>query len=96
MERKIASKRKIAGWFGVHESFLYKLLRQKRERGDIAPLPHGGGARAKLSEEQLRELPDLVAARPEATLDEVREQIKRKARVTVSFRLTPLGSMGTS
>ncbi len=85
VERKIASKRKIAEWFEVHESFLYKLLRQKRERGDIAPLPHGGGARAKLSEDQLRQLPDLVAATPEATLDELREQIEKKARVTLSL-----------
>ena len=85
VECQIASKRQIAELFGVHESFLYKLLRQKRERGDIAPLPHGGGAHAKLSEEQLRELPDLVAAMPDATLDELREQIEKKARVTLSL-----------
>ena len=85
VERQIASKRQIAELFGVHESFLYKLLRQKRERGDIAPLPPGGGARAKLSEEQLRQLPDLVAATPDATLDELRQQIEKKARVTLSL-----------
>jgi hypothetical protein len=39
--------------FGVHESFVYKLLRQQRERGDIAPSPHGGGAVAKLNQDQL-------------------------------------------
>lgn len=84
VEHQIGSKRKIAEWFGVHESFIYKLLRQKRDRGDIAPLPHGGGARAKLSEAQLRQLPDLVAATPDATLDELREQMEKKARVEVS------------
>src|SRR2546428_5759943 len=47
VERQIGSKRKIAELFGVHESFIYKLLRQRRERGDIAPLPHGGGGRAE-------------------------------------------------
>ena len=94
VERKIASNRKIAEWFGVHESFLYKLLRQKRERGDIAPLPHGGGARAKLSEEELRELPELVAATPDATLDELREQIKKKARVSVSLSTVCRGLQG--
>ena len=50
VERQLGSKWKIAELFGVHESFIYKLLRQKRARGDIAPLPHGGGAHAKLSE----------------------------------------------
>jgi transposase len=83
--RQIGSKRKIAALFGVHESFIYKLLRQKRDRGDIAPLPHGGGAHAKLSEAQLRQLPDLVGAMPDATLDELREQLEKKARVWVSL-----------
>ncbi len=85
VERQIGSKRKIADLFGVHESFIYKLLRQKRDRGDIAPLPHGGGARAKLSEDQLMQLPDLVAATPDATLDELRAQLAKKARVAVSL-----------
>jgi transposase len=85
VERQLGSKRKIADLFGVHESFIYKLLRQKRDRGDIAPLPHGGGARAKLSADQLRQLPGLVAATPDATLDELREQLEKKARVTVSI-----------
>lgn len=85
VERQIGSKRKIAELFGVHESFIYKLLRQKRDRGGIAPLPHGGGAHAKLSGDQLRQLPDLVAATPDATLDELRTQMKKKARVEVSL-----------
>src|SRR6266851_5588301 len=85
VERQIGSKRKIADLFGVHESFIYKLLRQKRERGDIAPLPHGGGASAKLSEEHLMQVPDLVAATPDATLAELREQLEKKARISVSL-----------
>ncbi len=70
--------------FGIHESFIYKLLRQKRERGDLAPLPHGGGAQAKLNEDNLMILTDLVAESPGATLDELREQMKKQARVEVS------------
>jgi transposase len=85
VERQVGSKRKIADLFGVHESFIYKLLRQKRERGDIAPLPHGGGAQAKLSEEQRQVLPDLIAATPDATLDELRVQLKKTTRVEVSL-----------
>ena len=85
VERQIGSKREVAALFGVHESFIYKLLRQRRERGDIAPLPHGGGARAKLSGDQVRQLPDLVAATPDATLDELRAQMGKKARVAVSL-----------
>jgi transposase len=84
VERRIGSKRKIAEVVGVHESFIYKLLRQRRERGDRAPLPHGGGAPAKLSGDQLQQLPALVAATPDATLQELRVQMKKKGRVEVS------------
>src|SRR5215510_6071884 len=85
VERQIGSKRKIAEVFGVHESFIYKLLRQKRERGDIAPLPHGGGASAKLTETDLLTLIDLVAETPDATLEELRQQMKKKVGVEVSL-----------
>lgn len=85
VERQVGSKRKIADWFGVHESFIDKLLRQKREQGDIAPLPHGGGAQAKLSEEQRQGLPALVSTRCDATLDELRVQLKKSTRVEVSL-----------
>src|SRR2546426_7696807 len=85
VERRVGTKRALAALFGVHESFIYKLLRQRRERGDIAPLPHGGGAHAKLSADQLRQLPDLVAATPDATLDELCKQMEKKVRVTVSL-----------
>src|SRR5262249_59368127 len=80
VERRVGSNRKIAALFGVHESFLYKLLRQKRERGDIAPLPHGGGARAKLSQEHLRQLPDWVAAMPDAPPAPPPRPAREKAR----------------
>src|SRR5215813_8934945 len=78
------TKREIARLFGVNESFIYKLLRQKRERGDIAPLPHGDGASAKLTDTDLLTLIDLVAEAPDATLEELRQQMKKRARVEVS------------
>lgn len=52
VEQRRGRKRKIAEVFGVHESFGYKLLRQNRGRGDLAVLPRGGGAEAKLAAEQ--------------------------------------------
>jgi transposase len=48
-------------------------------------LPHGGGAQAKLSEAQRHELPALVTALPDATLDELRGQLKKRTRVEVSL-----------
>ena len=77
------SKRAVAALFEVHESFIYKLLRQRREVGHLAPLPHGGGHTAKLQEKQLTLLTDLVAQNPDATLEELGMQLQKKARVQV-------------
>lgn len=84
VERAVGTKREIAKLFGVHESFIYKLLRQKRERGHIAPLPHGGGATAKLTEARLMVLTDLAAQTPDATLEEFSHRLKKKTGVEVS------------
>jgi transposase len=83
VERQGGSKREIARLFGVHDSFLYKLLRQKRERGDLAPLPHGGGAQAKLTAENWQQVASWIEATPDATLAELQEQVQRKLRVRV-------------
>jgi putative transposase len=85
VERRIATKREIARVFGVHETFVHKLLRQKRERGDIAPLPHGGGVATILNEDHLMILTELVAHSPDATLEQLREQMKKRARVEASI-----------
>jgi transposase len=84
VERKDKSKREIAKLFGVHESFIYKLLRQKRLLDHIAPLPHGGGATAKLTQDHCLKFSDLVALTPDATLDQLRQQLKKKARLEIS------------
>ena len=84
VERGVETKRALTAFFSVHESFIYKLLRQQRERGDLAPLPHGGGASAKLTEADLLILFDLVAATPDATLAELGQQLQKKTRLAVS------------
>jgi transposase len=85
VERQVGSKREIARWFGVHESFLYKLLRQQRERGDLAPLPHGGGAPAKLNAEQWQQVASWITTTPDATLAELQAQVQQKLRVRVGL-----------
>jgi transposase len=86
VERQVGSKREIARLFGVHESFLYKLLRQKRERGDLAPLPHGGGPQAKLNAGQWQQVANWSAAAPDATLAELQAQSQQKLGVGVAFK----------
>jgi transposase len=85
VEQSIYSKREIAEIFGIHESFIYKLLRQRRELSNIAPLPHGGGAKPKLTETHIHTLAGLSAAHPDATLAELSELLHKKAGVEVSI-----------
>lgn len=74
----------IAEMFSVSERYIYKLLSLREKRGDLSPRPHGGGAHPKLSEEKRLKVGDLVAATPDATLDELRQEIKKKWRIEVS------------
>lgn len=85
VERGDQTNRAVAALFEVHESFIYKLLRQQREVGHLAPLPHGGGQTAKLQAEQLAVLAALVAQTPDATLAELATQVQQQTGVHVSL-----------
>jgi transposase len=85
VDQQLGTIEEIASIFQVHSSYSYKLLRQRRDRHDLAPLPHGGGASATLEAEDRRVLIELVAAQPDATLDELRQGIAQKKRVHVSL-----------
>ncbi len=60
----------VAAPFGVSERYVYQVLKLRRESGDLAPLPLGGGAVAKLDEPKLLKLAEVVAEFPDATLEE--------------------------
>jgi len=85
VDQQLGTYEEIAEMFGVTEQYIYKLLRQRRETGSLAPLPRGGGAQAKLSEEHLLMLAELVARRPDATLEELRRQLRRETNVEASI-----------
>jgi len=73
----------IAALFGVTERYVYKLLKLRNETGDLAPRPHGGGAETKLRDRHLLKLAELIAKFPDATLEELRELLRRRCRVSV-------------
>jgi transposase len=75
----------IAGMFGVHETYIYKLLRHYHEQGTLEPLPRGGGAVLKLKEEHLPILKNIVEEFPDAILEELRDLMGKRARIKVSI-----------
>jgi transposase len=73
----------IADEFGVSRSFVEKLLRRWRTSQSSAALPPGGGNLSPLRQQEAT-LRQLVAAQPDATLAELKEQLATKKRLTVS------------
>jgi transposase len=78
------SQRQLAQRFSVALSFIQKLLKQYRSTGNIAPKPHGGGRRLKLTPEQIQVLAELNQHNNDATLEELRHQLYEKTGVQVS------------
>jgi transposase len=75
----------IADMFSVTERYVYKLLVQRNETGDVVPRPHGGGALAKLNEPGIVKLNKLITAQPDATLAELCEKLNQRRRQKVSI-----------
>src|SRR5262245_25131171 len=84
VDQQLTTIEEIASMFQVHSSYVYKLLGQRRDTKDLAPLPHGGGASAKLASEERSVLVALVAEQPDATPAELRAGIRKTKRVSVS------------
>jgi transposase len=73
----------IADEFDVSRSFVEKLLRRWRMSQSSAALTPGGGNVSPLRQQEAT-LRQLVAARPDATLAELKEQLATKKKLTVS------------
>lgn len=74
----------IAAQFSVGQTFLKKMLRQKRETGSLEPLPTCAGAKKVLSEQHRRFLAVQIKENPDATLAELQESLQAKKKVRVS------------
>ena len=89
------SQRQLAKQFRVALSFVEKLLKQQRETGNLAPKKRLNQTPTKLNDEQLQVLEQLVEENNDATLEELRYQLKQKTgvligRSTVDRMLTKL------
>jgi transposase len=62
----------IAEVFGVSKAWARRLKQRRRETGETTPRPSGGARVVKIDRVRLAE---LVAARPDATLRELREML---------------------
>jgi transposase len=75
----------VAEQFKVGQTFVKKMLRQKRERGTVMPLAHGGGRQPLLTDKEHRLLRQRIKQQPDASLAELQEHLSAQAGVTVSL-----------
>jgi len=83
-EQGQGSQRELARLFGVSLSSVQRLWQHYQHTGTVTPKPHGGGAPAKIDSRRLGIVEELQSQRPDATLEEVCEELREKEGVRVS------------
>ena len=73
----------LADLFQVTERYIYKLLKLRRDYGELTPLPHSGGCAPLFDDAKLLQLAQLVAQYPDATLKELQTLVRRQCRLQV-------------
>jgi transposase len=79
------SQRQLAKRFCVSLSFVEKLLKQYKETQSIAPKLRTKQTSTKLNLEQLNILQEIVEAKNDATLSEIRLIIEEKTGITIGI-----------
>jgi transposase len=86
VEHHEGSWRQIARRFRVSVSFITRLQRRHRQTGDLNPEPHGGGHPPALDEAACHRLQEVLRARPDATLQELRQRLRLSCSLTALWR----------
>jgi transposase len=84
VDNKEGSLREIAKRFRVSKSFIDKLIKQRREIGTIAPLPHGGGSTPLVDVEKEVLVGNRVLENIDSTLQELCDYLEKRSKVRVS------------
>ena len=74
----------IAERFGVSVRFIRDLKKRYDETGSVEPRGHGGGAKRRMSDEDLEALKRWVTAHPDWYIREYQERMQTERGVTVS------------
>jgi transposase len=75
----------IARRFSVGETFVKKMLWQKRETDSLERLPHRAGAKKRLSKADRRWLAEQIKETPDLTLQELREKLSAERNKKASL-----------
>ena len=78
------TRQEVADEYVVSRSFVQKLLRRRADGRPLAPQPRSGGAAPVLGERDLERLRELVRAKPDRTLAELRSALRESGGPAVS------------
>lgn len=70
--------------FGVSPYFVATLLKRFKDTGSVAPKPRGGGRLPALDATGKAALTQMVAAKPDATIEELRARVRQQLKVEMS------------
>ena len=70
-----STREEVAKRFRVSLGFVKKLLCQRMRTGQIGPRHHLSGRKPKITQEQRKALRELVAQKPDATLEEMKARL---------------------
>src|SRR2546421_465079 len=82
------SSTEVAERFACSESWVRRLIQRQRETGSLAPRPPQLPNNFKLDKSELGELGQLIAARPDMTLEELAAALSKKVSVSTVHRAT--------
>jgi transposase len=83
-EQEKISIRNLAKRFYVAKSFVQKLLKQKKQTGDISPKRQGGNSPPKVQGAELVTLTEIIENNNDATLEELCELLEAQTGIKVS------------
>jgi len=75
----------VAATFGVSRAWVHRLAQRRRETGSLAPRPQTK-FRSRLLAGQEQRLASMIAARPDATLAELQDELPVRAGLTTIWR----------
>ena len=79
----LGTRDEIARIFSVSTFWIRKLLRQRNQTGDIAPLPSNAGRKPAFRGSDLERLDDFVTENPDSTLEEIKDYFSGKVDCSI-------------
>jgi transposase len=80
------SSLEVAEQFHCSESWVRRLIQRRRESGSLNPRPAKRPDNRKLDERDLNQLAELIADRPDMTLQELADALSKKVSIATVHR----------